>query len=93
MGERTPLSHDTFRPHYCWLHPAHGCGLADVAVGERVYCSAHAPIYQYSMSARTILERIENRLIEGAALIEIEQFRRLSADEVDVLLRLEREAA
>jgi hypothetical protein len=44
-----------------------------------------------SLLARSILHRVERRLIEGGAVLELDQFHRLSADEVDELLRQERD--
>lgn len=41
------------------------------------------------IDAGTLLARVEERLVNGGAVVELEQFKRLSANEMAVLLRQE----
>lgn len=41
------------------------------------------------VNAGDVLARVEERLVNGGAVVELEQFRRLSAQEMGVLLRRE----
>lgn len=49
------------------------------------------PVMAVLSHARDVLRRVESRLVDGGAVLELDQFQNLSADETDVLLRLERE--
>lgn len=42
---------------------------------------------------REVLDAVEERLVEAGAVIELRQFHGLGADEIDCLLRQEREDA
>lgn len=48
------------------------------------------PVFWAAARAKEVLERVEERLVEGGAVTELRQFEGLSADEVDTLLWLER---
>lgn len=60
---------------------------------EWQYDSIDARCWAAATSADRVLEAVETRLIDGGAVIELRQFYGLSAQECDVLLRLEREGA
>ena len=48
------------------------------------------PVMFALLDARTVLARVERRIIDAGAVVEMHQFQGLSADEVDRLLWLER---
>lgn len=48
------------------------------------------PAMRQALHPRDTLRTIGDRLTAGGAVIEMGQLQRLSADEIDVLLRLER---
>lgn len=47
-------------------------------------------VWDAATSAPAVYAQIERRLVDGGAVIELDQLHRLSADEVDLLLWLER---
>lgn len=59
----------------------------DRSVGRAV---AVTPVMLAALHARDVLRHVEARLVDGGGVVELGQFRGLSADEMDVLLRLER---
>lgn len=49
------------------------------------------PALAYAIDAPKLITKIRMRLESAGALLELDQLRRLSSDELDLLVRLERE--